>query len=250
MAVAKKSRSSTKPKSETNVQASRLPKALAKRAEASAAAKRRRLAQEALVDIAFIKRKRAQINEAFYDIGETLVRLKVPEVVGALGYKTFVELCDKELEISANHANHLIHLVERMTRDEALELGQSKAIALLNLANATPALDTPAKLGEGKIKLPSGKVIDLSKASSHEIDEAAREIRAGTKKKSDRRGKTVTDDERATASALEKKLRALGAERVVVCAVATRPGRPADLRIEHLAVAELVLLKKALMAKG
>jgi hypothetical protein len=68
-----------------NTTSKRLPAALARRAVAASSAKLARVLDEATRDIALIRRRRAEIADAFYDIGEALVRLKRREVVIALG---------------------------------------------------------------------------------------------------------------------------------------------------------------------
>jgi len=50
--------------------------ALAKRASTLAEAARERLVKQAREDLALIKRRKAEIAEAFYDIGEALKRLR------------------------------------------------------------------------------------------------------------------------------------------------------------------------------
>ena len=101
----------------------RLPTALAKRAVAASSAKLARILDEAKRDLALIRRRRAEIADAFYDIGEALVRLKRREVVLALGCKTFAELCEKHVAISASQAERLIDIVENMTREAAIRAG-------------------------------------------------------------------------------------------------------------------------------
>jgi hypothetical protein len=70
---------------EKNANKKALPAALATRANAAASARLARIVAEAKRDLALIKRRRAGIADAFYDIGEALVRLKRREVVIALG---------------------------------------------------------------------------------------------------------------------------------------------------------------------
>ena len=85
----------------------KLPAALVKNAEAAAKAKLARVVAEARRDIALIQRRRSEINEAFYDIGEALARLKRPGVYEAMGAKTWKSFCESQLEISVSQAERV-----------------------------------------------------------------------------------------------------------------------------------------------
>jgi hypothetical protein len=229
-----------------------LPAALVKRAKAEVTAKHSRLATRAHGLLDLISRRKSEISEAFYDIGEALAELSHPDMISALGRKTFTDVCKKDCGLSATLAEGLIRVVTTMTRDEALAAGgQTKAIALATLAQATPDLDTPAGLGKKRgFALPNGKKVDLAKASTREIEHAAVAVRRAAAAKSGKkaRGRTTTEDERALAALLEKKLHALGLHGARVTAVATKPGQGGDLRFEHIPCAKVDLLKKAIGA--
>jgi len=70
-----------------------LPLAFATRAAKAAELKVARLLAEARRDLALIARRKGEIVEAFYDIGEALSRLKKREAIAALGRKSFAEVC-------------------------------------------------------------------------------------------------------------------------------------------------------------
>ncbi len=146
--------------------------------------------------------------------------------------------------MSGATAGRLIAIVTQVPREDALRMGQQRAFALAQLANATPEPDTAAQLDSATRKLPSGKRLDLSKASTRDIEAAASEIRA--QKAPPRRGKTTTADERERAAALQSALRAGGLDRARVIAVATKPGQSADVRIDRVPLAQLSALRKAL----
>lgn len=226
--------------------AKKLPVALAEHAEQQASAKKARLASTAKADIALVRRRQAQITESFYDIGEALVRLKRPEIVKAAGRATFRELCERDLEMSLATADRLVAIVTHVAREDALRMGQQRALALAQLANATPEADSAAQLETKTRKLPSGKRLDLSKASTREIEAATRELRATKPAAKPARGRTTTPQEKETAAALQAALRKNGLERSRVVAVATKPGQPADLRIDRVPVTELAALRRAL----
>ncbi len=230
-----------------------LPAALVKRVKAEVAAKRTRLQTRAHGLLDLIARRKFDINEAFYDIGEALAELSHADMIAALGRKTFREVCKKDCGLSGTLAEGLVRVVTTMTRDEALAAGgQTKAIALAALAHATPEADTPAGLGKQRaFALPGGKKVDLAKATAHEVEHTAvvvRRAQAAKNAKSGKkpRGRTTTPDERALAALLEKKLHALGLRGAKVTAVATKPGQGGDLRFEHIPCAKVDLLKKAI----
>ena len=118
--------------------------------------------------------------------------------------------------------------VSSLTREQAIELGsQRRAKAFIDLADATPQRDTPTGLLER-----GAKAAGLApRASARAAERAAATVRrshAGPVK----RGKTTSAEERAIATAILKALVAAKVEEPRCDAVATRPGRPAKLRIE------------------
>ena len=225
-----------------------LPVALAKRAASLALARKERLVAEARGLIELVRRRKEQVAELFYDMGEALRRLKEREIVLALGYRSFDTLCDVEMQLSSSVANRLVEIVTRISRKDALAMGQTKAMALVDLALATPADDTPADLLRGgALTLPGGKVLDPKKASARAIERGAKAIR-NARKDRPRRGRTTTAAERATAQALQAELHRRGLHRARVTAVATRPGATSELRIERVPADQLAALAAAIRA--
>ena len=205
-----------------------LPVAFVKHAERLAAGKRARIEREAREAIALIRRRKAEIAEAFYDIADALVRLSEPVVLSVVGHATIYELADKEVGLSGKQVDDLIAIRRRLTREQAIELGsQRRAKAFIDLADATPQRDTPTGLLER-----GAKAAGLApRASARAAERAAATVRrshAGPVK----RGKTTSAEERAIATAILKALVAAKVEEPRCDAVATRPGRPAKLRIE------------------
>ena len=205
-----------------------LPVGFVKHAEKLAAGKRARIEREAREAIALIKRRKAEISEAFYDIAEALVHLSDPVVLSVVGHRTIYELADKEVGLSGKQVDELIAIRRRLTREQAIELGsQRRAKAFIDLADATPERDTPTGLLERGAKT-AGLAPRASARAAERAAATVRRAHAGPVK----RGKTTSAEERAIASAI---LKALVAAKVVEprCdAVATRPGQPAKLRIE------------------
>ena len=135
-----------------------------------------------------------------------------------------------------------------MSRDEAIGVGQAKAMALVDLAAETPADETPGALSCARrpLALPGGGVLDLKKASGRAIERAAKAIREERTTTKPRRGRTTTAAERAKAAALEASLHAASLENARVTAVATKPGETCDVRIERVPIDELRVLATAL----
>jgi len=225
-----------------------LTPALAKRAASAASAKKERLVREARGLLALIARRKAEISDAFYDIGEALARLKERDMVAALGRRSFAEVCEKDAGVSVTTAEQLVEIVTKMTREQAVAMGSKKAMAMVALAAATPQDDTPGGLYRKKtLILPGGKSLSPRTASANEIARAATAVRRA---KSDGehhgRGRTTTPDERALAELLERKLHKLGIEGARVTAVATKPGQGANLRFEGIPAAKVDVLKRAI----
>jgi hypothetical protein len=222
----------------------RVPVALARRAEGAAHAKITRLVAQAKEDIALIARRRADISDAFYDIGEALVRLKRREVVAAMGCRSFAELCEKHVGLSSSQADRLVDIVTSMTRTDALSVGATKAASIVALVRATPADDTAADLLRRGARV-RGKVVDVKKASSRAIARATVEVRTDATP----RGRMVTREERAACAVLEKALRSAGAMDAKVIVKVGRITGAAKAMIE-IAVADLALLGKAARTKA
>lgn len=227
----------------------KLPAALRVRADRASALKAERIKKEARSDVALIKRNKADIAESFYDIGLALARLQRPEAIAALGHPSFEVLCQAEFGFGVAQARRLIDIPEAITRDEAREIGQTKVIALLGLAKATPEVDTAASLFRKKgVALPGGRVLSPKKASAREIERAAGEIRRASGTATDGRGRRIDEAARAAAESLNEEL----ATAISVRAVAGAPGKPSTLRFEGVTVDLLeklgVALKKAARA--
>ena len=210
----------------------------------------KQIAARARADIELIKQRVRDMVSNFYDIAEALARLKRPEASRALGYSGFRELVEKELGISGAKADELVKIATNVSREVAESLGHKGALSLVSLARATPEHDTPDQIAKGAVKLPDGKVVDVKRASAREIERAAKAIRAAHGRKKSSRGRTTTPDEVKAAAELQKRLRKAGLARAEVSALATGPGRGADLRIEGVPVAELSGLCGALCGKS
>jgi len=122
------------------------------------AVERARIEADSLVTT--IARRRTSIEEAFYDIGESLSKLREKRLYSALGFERFDDLVQARLGISPVQARKLIGITEQLTRARAVSLGQERAAALVRLAAATNKPDTAETLAREGIWLPgkSGRV--------------------------------------------------------------------------------------------
>lgn len=226
----------------------KLPPALAKNAAAAQVVREQRLLEEAKAAIALVLRKKAAVAEAFYEMGEALAVLKRREIVVALGRGTFEEICKRDLAMSHTLANQLIEVAARYTREQAIALGQSKAIALLDLVAATPEDDTPEELLAGTVRLPDGGKVVPKTATANELTRAAKAVRRATAAalKKTVKGRTVGADDQDLAHRVADALEAAALANVKVRPVAGLPGKPATFRFEGVTAATLAAFAKAL----
>ena len=206
------SRASSNPPRTTPPKKRKPSAALVKQAEQKHAAALARTGAQGEADVSLIGRKRAQIADAFYEIGEALQRLSRAGVAQALGADTFEELCDSRLGLSLTTAAQLISIVERVQREDAVRWGQEKTAAVIELSDATPRGDRPGMLKAERLKLPNGHMVDPERDSVRALKEAAKVLRARRGDKS-RRGRTTSPDERKRAARLEKPCAARASHR-------------------------------------
>ena len=133
-------------KTTASKKSSSLPAALAKRATAAHAARLARLARAGRNAIAKVRDARTQIAGTYFDVGEALVVLAQDGMAEALGRKDFAEVCTADLDMLPNNARQLLSLATRLDRATVELLGRERALALLALADATPADDTVTDL--------------------------------------------------------------------------------------------------------
>jgi hypothetical protein len=229
----------------------KLPPALARRDAAAARAKLARLREAAAADVALILRRKAEISEAFFDIGEALGRLKPPAAWRALGRRSFAELCETDLGLSATRAAELLDIVALVPRDTAVLLGQERAGAISEILKALPPktpADARARLARGKAAtLPGAGAarVDPARATVDALRDVAKSLRHTTAPRA-RRGRSTTPEERTVAAGAQRLLRAAGLRDAVVEALATLPGKPAHARITQVPVERLGALGRAL----
>jgi len=225
-----------------------LSAALARKDAAAAKGKVERLREAARSDIALVLRRKTEIAEAFFDIGQALTRLKEPAAWRAMGRKSFAELCAKDLSLSATRASELMDIVALVPRDAAIALGQERAGAVSEILRALPPqtpADTRSKLSRGKVvQIPGASRIDPLSSTVDALHAVAKTLRHASK--SERRGRSTTSDERVLAEHAQALLRKAGFPNAKVEALATRPGRPSNARISSVAIARLADVGRAL----
>jgi hypothetical protein len=212
-----------------------LPAALAKAGREAHAARMKRLAEKGREAIETIRARQSDVASNMYDIGVALGALKAEGVAEALGRKGFAEIVALDLSMALSTANALVALAARVPRDVVRSIGAGRAAALLELADATPEDDTPADLLRAKLKLPSGRTLDVAKATDQQIREGAKEIRDARPdaKRRRSRGFTTTPEQKAAYARFEAGVREhTGELDVRTKLVATRDGRGPKLRIE------------------
>jgi hypothetical protein len=131
-----------------------LPKTFARKAaeHAEQAVSRARLEAETLLEL--ILSRRRNIEDAFYDVGEALVKLREPRLFGAIGASSFRDLVQNHLHLSTVHAHKLVGIAQQLSRKRALELGQERAAALVRLARASSDTDSAETLARDGVSLP------------------------------------------------------------------------------------------------
>ncbi len=159
-----------------STKARKLPAALAKNAAKSSRLHKARVTALAHDDIALIRLKKMEIAEAFFEVGRALARLRKKGVAETLGYRGFTELVKSELDFSVEFAEQLIDVATIVPRAHAVRWGQTKSIAVAEIAKAAGGTTAPIQVGP-KMLLPSGKVFDAASATPAEARMTAKELR-------------------------------------------------------------------------
>jgi hypothetical protein len=131
--------------------------------------------------LALIARRLQRIEEDFFDIGAALKELKEKKLFAALGDPTFDAMLAKRVPIGRSQAYKLMAIAERVTREQALELGEERAYAIARLVATTPEADTVASVLDTGVRI--GKKQRSPKSMSRrEIDAVKRKVASGSKK--------------------------------------------------------------------
>jgi hypothetical protein len=208
------------------------------------AARLKRLAKEARALVEQIKQAQRDVAGNLVEMGLALVELKAEGMATSLGCADFEELCRRELSMSPSTARRLMMVATRVSREVVLRVGQSRALALLELVEATPEDDTPEELLDAKLALPSGKTLVVAEATAEELRDAAREIVHANQPGAERR-KHTSRAEQAAHRRAGKQLEARGFDAGKL--LAGRGEKTARVRYE-VPVADLRGFAKALLA--
>ena len=174
---------------------------------ARAGAKKKDIAKRARAAIALIVAKKDEIAHDFYAIGRALVALDDKAVIAALGHRSFGELCDVELGMSAAQAARLMNVVKSFSEREADELTAAKATAIIDLAGALGGKTTPkGLLSRGTVRVPGVGAVDVHAADAAVIARAARSARAKAPAKKSH-GVSLSSADKALVTHLRAALR-------------------------------------------
>ena len=155
-------------------------KALARVAVQAKAAVARHAARAAEL-LALIARRMQRIEEDFFDIGAALKELKEKKLFAALGDPTFDAMLAKRVPIGRSQAYKLMAIAEKVTRDQAIELGEEKAYAIARLVATTPEADTVATVLAKGVRVGKKRRSALS-MSGREIEAVKRTVASASKK--------------------------------------------------------------------
>ena len=187
---------------------SALPASLTRNAAKKASAAAKTAAAEARTILDEIREKKRQIEDAFYDIGVALTTLSQKRLYSALGHRSFGAMVESELGIALATAKRLMAIPKQLTRKRALSLGQSKSLALIRLAAATPERDTAEELARGTVTVRGHRApIRPGKMSAREIERAVRTERSAHRSESKRPADAALARAEEWAKRAEAKLR-------------------------------------------
>ena len=196
--------------------------------------------------LALIARRKTEIVEAFYDVGEALGEILHKELYRGLKVASFEALLKARKVMGATQAYKLIKIVEKVPRDLALKVGQEKAFALISYTEATPTKDTVEGLLKSDAKIAG---VRASKTTAKQVRDASQIERKKAPKTAAQREKIKAHH--ALATSLVTALKRLGVK-LEARAVQERSDRVVfELSYEQLAGLSAVSDKpKASVRKG
>lgn len=131
--------------------------------------------------LALIARRIQRIEEDFFDVGTALRELKEKKLFVALGFRTFDAMLAKRVPMGRSQAYRLIAIATKVTREDAVALGEEKAYSIARLVAVTPEADTVASVLGSGVRVGKSKR-SARRMSTREIDAAKRSITAQNKK--------------------------------------------------------------------
>lgn len=153
--------------------------------------------------LALIARRLERIEEDFFEIGAALKELKEKKLFVAIGYRNFDALLAARVPIGRSQAYKLVAIAERVTREQAIELGEEKAYAIARLVATTPEADTVGSVLEKGVRV-GGRNRSAKAMSRREIDAVKRTV-ASRSKKADPTERAAKREARAAQASLRKR---------------------------------------------
>jgi hypothetical protein len=150
-----------------------------------------------LVD--FIHRKRADLPESFFEIGEALRTINKKALYRAAGHDSFADLLRAHGLPSLTQANKLVAVVELLERADAVALGQEKAYALTRYVQAV-GTGTPIHSLLKQRDVVDGK--SVQEATVRDLLDAARRAKA------ERRPPSALQDRKQAAARMAQRAQA------------------------------------------
>jgi len=150
--------------------------------------------------LSLIARKKIEIADALYDVGDALRELEKKRLYVALGHQSFDDMLEKRSIMSRSQAFKLLAIRDsKVTREQAIALGQDKTYALCRYAKATAGPDSVPLLLERGISV-EGKLRSVDKLTVAQITRAAQKTRTA-------RNNARRDPARHAAEALAEQTR-------------------------------------------
>jgi len=154
--------------------------------------------------LALIARRLGRIQEDFFDIGTALRELKEKKLFVVLGFRTFDAMLADRVPIGRSQAYKLIAIAQRVTREQAIKLGEEKAYSIARLVATTPEGDTVASVLDTGVSVAGKTKRAASAMSAREIDATKRAI-AKRAKKADPAEREAKRDGRAAQARLRAR---------------------------------------------
>jgi hypothetical protein len=126
------------------------------------------LAAQAQSDLALLRRHKGALDDAFYDLGEALLRLRRPGAAEALGHADTYAMVRKEAGLAPAQVDELLEIVTHVKREDAARMGHARAAVLARLAATTPSPTPVAKPAKSKNRKARAKPDDKAIVASIE----------------------------------------------------------------------------------
>ncbi|MCC7539668.1 MAG: hypothetical protein IT379_25825, partial [Deltaproteobacteria bacterium] len=117
-----------------------------------------------------LRERRSAIEQAFYEMGKLLVKLKAPKMWAALGYTGFDAMIEGEDVVERTTAYELIEIVQAYPAKLAVAAGRTKATAVLracggDAVKARKALESGTLYGRSLDGLAAKRILGLRAAA-------------------------------------------------------------------------------------